>query len=143
MKFERILLLTVLLGCWLSAAAQDADLPLQHEAYHYIDRLDIKGLTGNTVHTDLKPYGRGSIAAIFAEADTSSMNEKELKWFRLSRIAADDDYANEQEGATCTKTNAIFSTTRREKCAFMQILSPTLRAEETSTITQRASLRPI
>jgi hypothetical protein len=78
--------------------AQDADLPLQHEAYHFIDRLDIKGLTGSTVHTDLKPYSRQSISAIFAATDTTGMKQKEKDWFRLTRIAADDEYASTLQG---------------------------------------------
>jgi hypothetical protein len=75
------------------AFAQDADLPLQHEAYQFIDRLDIKGLTGDVVNTDMKPYGRQAIAATFAATDTSGMGLRERNWFRLTRLAADDDYA--------------------------------------------------
>jgi hypothetical protein len=80
--------------------AQDADLPLQHEAYQMVDRLDIKGLTGETVHTDVKPYSRQAVSAIFAATDTSAMNMRERDWFRLTRLAADDDFAalNQKKG---------------------------------------------
>jgi hypothetical protein len=88
-------LLLVALFATLSSLvhAQDADLPLQHEGYQMIDRLDIKGLTGNTVHTDIKPYGRQAVSQIFAATDTSGMNERERSWFQLTRLAVDDDYA--------------------------------------------------
>ncbi|MFM2376841.1 MAG: hypothetical protein RLZZ165_1938 [Bacteroidota bacterium] len=79
-------------------AAQDADLPMQHEAYHYIDRLDIQGLTGETVHTNAKPYSRKRISEVFASTDTSTMSIRDRDWFRLTRIAADDDFANTIQG---------------------------------------------
>lgn len=100
MKLGRFALLALLLSvCW-SLAAQDADLPLQHEAYQMVDRLDIKGLTGTTVHTDMKPYGRQAISSIFAATDTSGMSLRERNWFKLTRLAADDDYAatNDKKG---------------------------------------------
>jgi hypothetical protein len=75
--------------------AQDADLPLQHEGYHYIDRVDIKGLTGRTVHTDLKPYSRASVSAVMAAIDTSAMTLRDRRWLHLTRIAADDDYVDQ------------------------------------------------
>lgn len=74
--------------------AQDADLPLQHEGYHYIDRIDIKGLTGRTIHTDLKPYSRSAVSAVMADVDTSAMSARDLRWHHLTRIAIDDDYAD-------------------------------------------------
>lgn len=78
--------------------AQDADLPHQHEAYHYIDRIDIKGLAGRTIHTDLKPYSRASVSSIMADVDTSAMSPNDRAWFHLTRLAADDDYANQIQG---------------------------------------------
>jgi hypothetical protein len=98
MKLLRILLLATFSLVASFIWAQDADLPQQHEGYHYIDRLDIKGLTGGTVHTDQKPYSRSSVSQVFAATDTSEMTPKELEWFRLSRMAADDDYANSIQG---------------------------------------------
>lgn len=93
MNWTRLLLLSAWIMVVASARAQDADLPLQHEAYQLMDRLDIKGLTGGTVHTDIKPYGRQAVSEIFAATDTSGMGKREMDWFRLMRLAADDDYA--------------------------------------------------
>ncbi len=88
-----------MLLCW-SLRAQDADLPLQHESYQMVDRLDIKGLTGGTVHTDMKPYSRQAVSTIFAATDTSAMSLRERNWFRLTRLAADDNFAatNDKKG---------------------------------------------
>jgi hypothetical protein len=77
--------------------AQDADLPLNHEAYHYIDRLDITGALGETVHTDYKPYSRAAVSEIFSKASTEGYSDRDQAWFDLMRIAADDDYADEQK----------------------------------------------
>lgn len=82
----------------MSCFAQDADLPQQHEGYHFVDRLDIKGLTGDAVATEMKPYGRKMVAQAFAATDTSGMNVREKQWFDLMRIAVDDDYADQTEG---------------------------------------------
>lgn len=96
MKHWRLIssLPALLLLCASVAQAQDADLPLQHEGYHYIDRIDIKGLTGRTVHTDLKPYSRSAVSAVMAEADTTGMSARDRRWHHLTRIAIDDDYAD-------------------------------------------------
>lgn len=98
MKVSKLLLSLGLGLCALSGFGQDADLPLQHEGYQMMDRLDIKGLTGGTVHTDIKPYSRASVSAAFAATDTSGMNLRERNWFRLTRLAVDDDYAATVEG---------------------------------------------
>ncbi|MFN8397902.1 MAG: hypothetical protein U0176_25010 [Bacteroidia bacterium] len=98
MKFGKLLfMIGVFAPCGL-LWAQDADLPIGHEAYHYIDRLDIQGLTGNTIHTDQKQYGRGQVSQIFADTDTSAMSQRDRDWFRLTRVAADDDYADANPG---------------------------------------------
>ena len=50
----------ILIFCTLMAGiglvAQTADIPLNSEVYHLIDRIDIKGMADTTVHTDIKPY---------------------------------------------------------------------------------------
>lgn len=97
MKPAKLFLATLALFPAL-AVGQDADLPVQHEAYHFMDRLDIKGLTGETVHTDQKPYSRGAVSEIFAAVDTADLRQRDKEWLRLTRIAADDDYAETLEG---------------------------------------------
>lgn len=78
--------------------AQQADLPLNSELYHYIDRLDIQGRTEQTIHTDLKPYGRGDVAEIFRTADTGNMNPRAKEWFQLNMRLGDDAYADSMQG---------------------------------------------
>ena len=94
---KRLLPLTLWLLFPALLIGQAADLPLNHENYHFIDRLDIKGLTGETVHTDLKPYGREHVTQIFEAADTNGLSPKEKQWFERQRILGDDTYAREQQ----------------------------------------------
>lgn len=84
--------------------AQQADIPLNSELYHYIDRIDIQDLTRQTIHTDLKPYGRGDVQQIFSQTSTAKMSKKEKEWFNLSRILADDQYADSTETKGILKT---------------------------------------
>lgn len=81
----------------LLGLSQQADLPLNHHLYHYIDRLDIQGRIGKTVHTDVKPYSRAVVAELLQSADTAGMNGNILQWHRLNRILGDDAYANAQD----------------------------------------------
>ena len=39
---------------WLCASAQNTDIILGHDLYHYVDRLDIKGVTGMYIPTEIK-----------------------------------------------------------------------------------------
>lgn len=74
-------------------AAQDTDLLLNTDMYHYVDRVDIRGYADTMVHTDLKPYGRAYVSSIFAKADTSQMSPRERAWHSRMRLLADDDIA--------------------------------------------------
>ncbi|HHG84117.1 MAG TPA: hypothetical protein ENJ82_05145, partial [Bacteroidetes bacterium] len=78
--------------------AQDADVPLQHEVYPYIDRLDIKGLTGESVSTDYKPYSRRAVSEIFSKSNTKKFSARDRAWFDLTRLAADDDFVDKTQG---------------------------------------------
>lgn len=84
--------------------AQDADLPLHHEGYHYIDRLDITGVVGETVHTDYKPYSRQMVSEVFSKAMTNDFSARDQAWFDLIRIASDDDFASQQESKGVLKS---------------------------------------
>jgi hypothetical protein len=99
------------------AMAQDPDLPNHHEAYHYIDRLDIKGLvstvaasdsaatvnvaqlgTKSSVPTDIRPYSRSMVSKVFQGVNTSQMSPRALQWHELIRASADDQYAASIQG---------------------------------------------
>lgn len=101
MKLDRNRKLTGLLVAVLFfpffCLAQTADLPLNHRLYHYIDRVDIQGLTGQTVHTDTKPYSRKSIANLLNQTSEEEMDVHDLAWHRLNQISGDDATALETD----------------------------------------------
>ncbi|MDX2247682.1 MAG: hypothetical protein SF052_12935 [Bacteroidia bacterium] len=72
---------------------QNTDIVLNHDLYHYTDRLDIKGLTGSHISTDIKPYSREMLAEIFSLADTGRMTLAEAGWHTRMRMLADDTFA--------------------------------------------------
>ena len=85
--------------CWVACLpgvlfAQNADILLNHDLYHYADRIDIRGLSGTFFPTSIKPYGRAALAEFLALADTQQMTPNEYKWHRRMRILADDEYAS-------------------------------------------------
>ncbi len=77
--------------------AQDSDILLNHDLYHYIDRLDIRGYTNQTVHTDIKPYGRKYVSQVFEAVDSTQMDLQELRWHRQMRKLGDDDFTDKQK----------------------------------------------
>ncbi len=98
------LLLSLLMA--IQAQGQNTDFDLNHDLYHYVDRLDILGWVDTTVHTDQKPYGREQLTAMFKEVDESKLSQTQKKWFHLMRTQVDDEYALglEREG----KLNFIY-----------------------------------
>lgn len=94
----RIVLLTMVLGFVSALRAQDSDLLLNHDLYHLADRIDIRGLTGGAVHTELKPYGLESLRNIFRQADTSSLSRVERRWLQRALSLIDDSAATESIG---------------------------------------------
>lgn len=100
MKFRmrHAIALLCALWAWPLVNAQTGDLPLNHQLYHYIDRLDIKGLTGGTVHTDVKPYARSWVQDIFEKVDSDSIPARQREWHRLMRLVGDDAFALQNEG---------------------------------------------
>lgn len=79
---------------WLAvpggAGAQNADLLLNDDAYHLIDRLDIQGSTMRNLPTDVRPYPREWVAQWLAEADTTGMGYQEMRWLRITQYRLDD-----------------------------------------------------
>lgn len=74
--------------------AQDTDLLLNSDLYHYIDRLDIQNRTGEVVHTDIKPYGRQMVSSVFSQVDVSKMSANEKKWHQRMYLLASDNHAD-------------------------------------------------
>ena len=62
------LLVICITAVCLRLNSQTADIPLNSEVYHLIDRIDIKGMADTLVHTDIKPYSFSYTAAILKRA---------------------------------------------------------------------------
>lgn len=77
--------------------AQDGDLLLNDEAYHFIDRMDIHGFTKAVVPTDIKPYPREQIAELLQRVDTHALRHRDWDWYQRVRYLTDDRYATEHE----------------------------------------------
>jgi hypothetical protein len=88
----------LLLLPWLLALglAQDPDMPLDQDSYHYLDRIDVLGLADTVVPTALKPYGRTETGRILAKVVFSGKVSSD--WAKRMRILVDDQFANTQAG---------------------------------------------
>ena len=84
------LLLLALIGSCLYA--QDADLPLDEDSYHYLDRIDVLGLADTVIPTSLKPYGRMETGVLLGKVKTT--REVDSDWHERMRILIDDEYAD-------------------------------------------------
>jgi hypothetical protein len=93
-RMTRLFLLLLLLTAGLPSIAQDNDLLLNHDLYHYIDRIDIRGYTGDVVHTDMKPYGRDYLADVLNRTETASMKKNERFWHDRVRVLVDDKWVD-------------------------------------------------
>lgn len=84
------------------AIAQDADMPLDQDSYHYLDRIDVLGLTDTVVPTSLKPYGRYETGNILDQV--SARNQTSTDWLYKMRVLVDDRFADKQEGPAYANT---------------------------------------
>jgi len=120
MRTSVFLFLFVLLSTSASWA-QNSDLPVGHDAYSYLDRLDIRGRIDTTLHSELKPYGREQIQSLFAQADTSDMGPRERKWHQRMRLLLDDGYASGRN------RTGRFSKTYPNQRDFFRVKTPQLQ----------------
>ena len=95
---KRLFSLFVILFLGLITRAQNTDIILGHDLYHYVDRLDIKGVTGTYIPTELKPYGRNDLAEWILATDTSNFSLNERLWHRRMQMLADDSIAFQDRG---------------------------------------------
>ncbi|GAB4423208.1 MAG: hypothetical protein OHK0039_39720 [Bacteroidia bacterium] len=91
--------------------AQDNDLLLNHELYHYLDRLDIRGQVDTALPSVLKPYGREAVAAYLAAADPGALPPRLRDWHARMYLLADDDAA---DSAVVRGVWGAFFTNRRD-----------------------------
>lgn len=81
-----------------SAFTQDSDLPLQHDVYHFVDRLDILGHIEEGVHTDVKPLGRAYLSKVFEDSYVSDLSYWEKQWFDRAELLVSDKRAEDSTG---------------------------------------------
>lgn len=98
-----VLFLTIFMVFGGCLVGQDNDLPLQHDLYHFIDRIDIRGYTEEAVHTDFKPYGRDYLAYVLKRTFVSDMGHRERRWYDRARLLLDDTYAADSTGKGVAK----------------------------------------
>lgn len=79
------------------SAAQDTDIPLNHDLYHYVDRLLIKGAVDTPFYSVVKPYNRHALERLFGTYPTRGMGPNERAWHLRMRRLADDAYADSAE----------------------------------------------
>ncbi|RMG30427.1 MAG: hypothetical protein D6730_02565 [Bacteroidetes bacterium] len=74
--------------------AQDTDVLLNHDLYHYVDRLLIKSRPQSPFFTAAKPYNRQAIARLLREVPDSSFSPVERNWHLRMRLLVDHALAD-------------------------------------------------
>ncbi|MEM6345023.1 MAG: capsule assembly Wzi family protein [Bacteroidota bacterium] len=97
MRYRLLLGLLFLIAFERSTQAQDTDILLNHDLYHYIDRLDIKGYADTAILTFHKPYGRAYLREIFGQVSLEEMSPTEAAWHARMRMLADDGFAGQEQ----------------------------------------------
>lgn len=92
---NRMRLFACLLGLFLTCLlpAQQADLPLRHDLYHYLDRLDIQDRLDTVLYSTIKPYSREMVAAMLRRAEVADLGPGRRAWHHRMRMLGDDQYA--------------------------------------------------
>jgi hypothetical protein len=76
----------------IALTAQQADLPLHDDAYHLLDRLDVKGALAVPLSSETKPYGREHVAGLLDTAlIAANLRLKDQAWIARVRFRVDDD----------------------------------------------------
>ena len=70
--------------------SQDSDLPLQHDLYHFIDRMDIRAYTEEAIHTEIKPLGRDYLAYVLDRTFVTEMGYRERLWYKKAYLQLND-----------------------------------------------------
>lgn len=70
---QKLVVLLLLIGCTTLMNGQGTSLPLWNEAYHIIDRLEIKTGISNPIHSALKYYNRSAVTQYALQIDTASI----------------------------------------------------------------------
>lgn len=92
---SRITFFFVFIGC-VSGFSQNGDWILNHDIYHYVDRLDVLGHAPDGLPTALKPYGRDQVASWVLQADQTKMYLQEKAWHSTIGLQVSDSLAGLQ-----------------------------------------------
>jgi hypothetical protein len=90
--------------------AQDGDLLPGDDLNHLVDRIDIQGVTGESIPTEFRPYAREQVAQWLAKVDTTQLKKRGKQWLHRGRIAVDDYYVTQRGG----KLPKVFYPNRRD-----------------------------
>lgn len=93
---KKLLIAAFLILSKAGIVAQNTDILINDPLYHYADRLDIKGVTGDLMATTVKPFGREYFTEWLSRASTENMGMAEKQWHTRMRILADDTFAVNQ-----------------------------------------------
>jgi hypothetical protein len=66
----------------VATRAQDADLPLQDEYLHFVNRIDILGLTGQALPTEIKPLPREQVNEWLGWVDPSLLGRRDRRAYQ-------------------------------------------------------------
>ena len=95
MKLTWTLLLLVCLPTAL--LAQNADIRFGDDAYHLLDRADIKGWTNRPLWTGVGPIGYDRAAEWLSKVDTTALATRDKQWLHRVRWRLDDEYATTRD----------------------------------------------
>ncbi len=85
----------IAINCSFAAIyAQDPDILINHEVYHFIDRIDIRGVLETPLYTDMKPYGRDQISQILRFSHYKLDDRLPATWNTRMREICDDGFAD-------------------------------------------------
>lgn len=109
---KRLLFTLLFFPCLL--AAQDSAVPLQADAYHLVERLDILGIAPNPLHPELKPYSRRDVAQLAMACDSLWQNAGKADRRDLRYLFDDNnEWVKGNSPATLTQRVPVYTDSSR------------------------------
>lgn len=85
------LILGLLLAA-IPAFGQQADVLLNDDSYHLLDRLDIKGVLPEPLPSETKPYPREWVSGWLAKSDSAQLGRRDKAWIERARFRLNPTY---------------------------------------------------
>ncbi|MFN8277581.1 MAG: hypothetical protein U0T84_08865 [Chitinophagales bacterium] len=117
---------SILCALWtavsLGALAQGSFVPLGTDAYHYVDRMDIKyGRILPTLHTGTKPFLRGEVAHMAEALHYSNLKQSKKSKFQIQYLM--DENAEWLDSAVSKTRKPLFRALYKEPASFFSVYS--------------------